>query len=47
MGGFLTRLIVTYGLRVMQSLGGAIEIESTLGEGAAVWLYFTKFEPAG
>ena len=33
-------------LRVMQSLSGVIEIESELGDGAAVWLYFTKFEPA-
>ena len=33
--------------RVMQSLGGAIEIESELGDGAAVWLYFSQFEPAG
>ncbi len=31
-------------LRVMQSSGGAIEIESELGEGAAVWLYFRNFE---
>ena len=33
-------------LRVMQSIGGAIEIESELGDGAAVWLYFRNFEPA-
>ena len=33
-------------LRVMQSIGGAIEIESELGSGAAVWLYFTRYEPA-
>ena len=32
--------------RVMQSLGGAIEVESEFGSGATVWLYFTKFEPA-
>jgi two-component system response regulator PhcR len=31
--------------RVMQSLGGAIEVESEFGSGATVWLYFTKFEP--
>jgi two-component system response regulator PhcR len=30
--------------RVMQSIGGAIEIESQLGSGAAVWLYFSRFE---
>jgi two-component system response regulator PhcR len=33
-------------LRVMQSISGAIEIESEPGSGAAVWLYFTRFEPA-
>ena len=33
-------------LRVMQSIGGAIEIESELGAGAGVWLYFTRYEPA-
>lgn len=32
-------------VRVMQSIGGAIEIESELGSGAAVWLYFIRFEP--
>ena len=31
-------------LRVMQSLGGAIEVESEHGSGAAVWLYFTRNE---
>jgi two-component system response regulator PhcR len=31
-------------LRVMQSISGAIEIESGLGEGAAVWLYFTRYQ---
>lgn len=31
-------------LRVMQSIGGAIEIESEPGGGAAVWLYFRNFE---
>ena len=31
-------------LRVMQSLGGAIEVESEHGSGAAVWLYFTRYE---
>jgi two-component system response regulator PhcR len=33
-------------LRVMQSIGGAIDIESQLGEGTTVWLHFTRFEPA-
>ena len=33
-------------LRVMQSIGGAIEIESELGAGAGVWLYFTRYDPA-
>lgn len=32
--------------RVMQSIGGAIEIESEPGEGAAVWLYFAPSSPA-
>ena len=31
-------------LRVMQSIGGAIEIESEFGHGAAVWLYFTPLQ---
>lgn len=31
--------------RVMQSFGGAIEIESEFGRGAAVSLYFTAFDP--
>ena len=31
-------------LRVMQSLGGAIEVESEHGSGAVVWLYFTRYE---
>jgi two-component system response regulator PhcR len=33
-------------LRVMQSIGGAIEVESQVGHGAAVWLYFSRYEPA-
>ena len=33
-------------LRVMQSINGAIEIESEPGAGAAVWLYFTRYEAA-
>ena len=33
-------------LRVMQSIGGAIEVESEHGSGAAVWLYFTRYEAA-
>jgi two-component system response regulator PhcR len=32
--------------RVMQSLGGAIEVESEFGSGASVCLYFNEFEPA-
>ena len=33
-------------LRVMQSIGGAIEIESEFGSGATVWLYFTRYQAA-
>ena len=32
--------------RVMQSMGGAIKIESDPGHGATVWLYFTPSVPA-
>ena len=34
-------------VRVLQSFGGSIEIESQPGAGAAVWLYFTPYRPAG
>jgi two-component system response regulator PhcR len=33
-------------LRVMQSIGGAIEVDSQLGGGTAVWLYFAPLEAA-
>ena len=33
-------------LRVMQSIGGVIEVESEHGSGAAVWLYFNRYEAA-
>ena len=33
--------------RVMQSLGGSVEIQSTLGEGAAFSLYFRPHGEAG